>query len=368
MRSVVFPAFFVVSVLLALEIAVRVVIPQSLIRVPAVLWKRDPQIGWRHHPNFETRVNASGRDVRICTDAEGDRIDCDADANRECKHRILVIGDSFVEALAVPYRDTVWSRIERDTGACADVAGVAGYAVSQYVMSARTRLADPTVHYDLVILNFFSGNDFTRDATMIPSVFSLTLLQASLEAEYYGLPNASALARSASSVNRWLGAHSHAYVATRLAVRRVRSMADYYGPRSKALRRSTLRKKIVEATSGGIASVAADAARAGSPLIVVIIPHPNQVLDPRGERFVNLFPRFADDVDMDIVAKRFVPVIQQIPNVEVIDLLPALREYADADAWSLDGHFSSKGHELWFEEVRDRVRKRLASESRAPSH
>jgi lysophospholipase L1-like esterase len=99
-------------------------------------------------------------------------------------------------------------------------------------------------------------------------------------------------------------------------------------------------------------------------LLIVIIPHWSQVLDPRGARLVKLFPRFADDVDMDIVAKRFVPRIRQIPDVETIDLLPFLREHASAESWALDFHFSSRGHELWFEAVRDPVRALVSAEAR----
>ena len=132
-RSAAFVLFLLVSVGLGLEAGVRLVIPQALILDPPDLWEPSSEIGWRRRPNSRVWVDTAGREVEICTDARGDRIDCDAREERGCETRILVIGDSFVAALAVPFRETVWSRLERDTGACADVAGVGGYGMSQYV-------------------------------------------------------------------------------------------------------------------------------------------------------------------------------------------------------------------------------------------
>jgi hypothetical protein len=355
-----FVSFLVVSVGLGLELAVRLVIPQSLIREPPDLWRRDPEIGWRHPPNARVQVNAAGRDVWICTDAVGDRVDCDAQGPRDCARRILVIGDSFVEALAVPFRETVWSRLERDTGACADVAGVGSYEMGQYLMTARKRLVDPARHYDLVILNFYAGNDFTRDATNIPSAFGVELAHAATLSRQSVSPGVSGWSRHVASLKIWLGAHSHAYVAALVAKRRIESLSKtYFGWGSRALRRSKLRKKFVLESARGIQMIAAEAERAGSRLLVVVIPHWSQVLDPRGARLVKLFPRFADDVDMDIVSKRFVPHVRRIPNIETVDLLPYLRKHATPEDWALDFHFSSTGHELWFEAIRDPVRAML---------
>jgi lysophospholipase L1-like esterase len=355
-RWVAFSAFLVITVSIGLELAVRTVIPQSLIRDPPDLWEPDAEIGWRRRPNTRIWVNSAGRDVEFCTDALGDRVDCDGAAERSCERRILAIGDSFVEALAVPFRATVWHRLERSTGACVDVAGVGGYEMGQYLKSGRERLAKAEDPYDLVILNFFSGNDFTRDATRIPSSFVIEVGRATIGPRDLGRDEGSALSRSLFSLNRWLGTHSHAYVATLLAIRHVRErITEYSGHGSKALRRSALRRRLLDETARGIRLIADEAERAGSRLLVVIIPHWSQVLDPLGARLVEMFPRFAGDVDMNMVSKRFMPRVRAIPNVVSIDLLPFLRARATRESWALDHHLSVQGHELWHEALQEPV-------------
>ena len=358
-RSAAFVLFLLVSVGLGLEAGVRVVIPQALILDPPDLWEPSSEIGWRRRPNSRVWVNTAGREVEICTDARGDRIDCDAREERSCERRILVIGDSFVAALAVPFRETVWSRLERDTGACADVTGVGGYGMSQYVEIARERLRDPTNRYDLVILNFFSGNDFTKDADRIPSYRLVELGKATLGPRPPDDEEQSPLSRLSYRVNRWLGSHSHAYVAALLAVRRLADPSTRLTGLGDALRRSTLRGRLLKETVRGIQLVSDEAERAESALLLVVIPNRTQVMDPRGARIVALFPSFEGDVDMNLVTHRFVPRVEKIRNVEIVDLLPRLREHATEASWTLDRHLSSQGHELWFEALREPVREML---------
>jgi hypothetical protein len=85
-----------------LEIGIRIVDPQILPQDVPDLWLQDPAIGWKHAPDMRVVANTGDRDVQICTDAEGDRVDCDSPPLRDCAKRILV-GRPYVEALAVPF-------------------------------------------------------------------------------------------------------------------------------------------------------------------------------------------------------------------------------------------------------------------------
>ena len=365
-RWTVFVLFLAFSVGLGLEAAVRVVLPQALIREPPDLWEPSLELGWRRRPERRIWVNTGDRDVQVCTDTRGDRIDCDRAARRSCEQRILVMGDSFVEALAVPFDETVWSRLERDTGACIEVAGVGGYGVSQYLASVRERLGGPANHYDLVVLNFYAGNDFTRDVARIPSHQMVELGRATLGPRPpRDDERDSRLGRLRYGVNRWLASHSHAYVATIVAMRRSEAEpTELLGGRSNALRRSALRARLLDETTRGIRQISKVVRRRGSRLLVVVIPHRAQVLDPQGTQLIELIPKFAGDVDMDLVRKRFVPRLESMPGVEVIDLLPILRERATEGAWGRrDRHLNRRGHELWFDAVRIPVRDLLPTPS-----
>lgn len=339
-----------------LETGVRIVAPQVLPQDVPDLWVPDPALVWKHVANARMVANTGERDVEICTDAEGDRIDCNAPAPADCASRILAIGDSYVEALAIPFAETVWHRLDADTGGCTSVAGVSGYYLSQYLASARVRLAEPGADFDLVILSLYVGNDLTDDAEKLPAVQDvqrrpLRLLPAELSAK--------GLYDWFYPYNAWLESHSHAYVALRFAIRRFRDPGDVglYGV-PRALRKSQLTEPYLDETARGVKLVAEAARARGARVLVVVIPERSQVLDPDGERLAQGLPLVADDIDMDLTTRLLVPRLEAIPEVDaVVDLLPILRASPDPSRWGeRDAHFSPSGHAAWFEAIRARAR------------
>jgi hypothetical protein len=354
LRFLLYLAYLGIVSAFLLEASLRWFLPQPLPQPTPDIYRPDPEIGWRRNGNVRVVANTGERDVEICTDARGDRIECNGPSRQEseCSARILVLGDSFVEALAIPYRETVWSRVERDTGACPFVAGIGGYGPQQYARQARERLRDRSVSYDLVILNLFAGNDFTNSADAMPGPEEVALPRFRL------LPGGLSLGDLSEWLypfNEWLESRSHLYVAGRSAVRKLLDYDDVkrYGI-VPALRRSGLSETLVSETLRAVARVADETRAAKVPLLVVVIPLSNQVLDPRAESLRSRFPELGDDLDMNLVAERFVPALSRLPGVDqVVDLLPSFRARADADAWGRrDPHFSPTGHALWFEAIR----------------
>lgn len=355
LRAIAFVAYSVVVVVAMLEVALRHVAPQPLPQDSRGLYRPDATLGWARIPDQRSVVNTGERDVEICTDALGDRVGCERPAPATCARRILVLGDSFTEALAVPFESTVWSRLDHAFGACVAVAGVGAYFPGQYVAQARQRLAPGSPLYDLVILNFYLGNDFVEDAEVIPppavvSIPSLRWLPGTLSRE--GLFN------WLYPVNEWLEARSHAYVALRTSMRRI---LDPEGVSRWGIPTVILRSRLTDVhlheSARSIALVAEAAARAQTPLLVTVIPVHNQVLDPDGTALLARYPALRGDLDMDLAAKRFLPLLQGLPGrVHVVDLLPGLRAHAKDDAWERrDSHFSATGHALWFEAIRGPV-------------
>lgn len=348
--------------LLIPEGLVRLLSPQVLPRDIPELWEVHPELGWRHAPEARVLANTGERDVEVCTDAVGDRVDCQRPERGPCAARVLVIGDSMVEALAIPWRQTAWSQLEEDTGACLFVSGVGGYGLAQYAEVARRRLGE-TPGYDAALLVFYVGNDFTLDATLMPKPQEvqrkpLRLLPAEWSPRgvrdwFY-------------PYNAWLESRSHAYVALRAAVRRLQDpgrVGQFGVP--LCVQPSRLGEAMLDETTRGVRGVAERAARAGTPLGVVLVPHWSQVLDPGGERLLQGLPHLAGDVDMDLVRRRFVPRLEAIPEVaEVVDLLPLLRERAGPSAWGeRDPHPSPEQHALWREALRAPLRRLLSGRS-----
>jgi hypothetical protein len=347
--------------LLCLEGSVRLFLPQVLPHDVPDLWQPDPSIGWRRAPNVRLVANAGERDVAMCTNAAGDRVDCEAPRRARCAKRVLALGDSYVEALSVPFRETVWGRLESDTGACTSVAGVAAWHLGQYVAAARRRLAEPGARFDLVVLALYPPNDMTDRAEYIPPPMAVQRYEASL------LPaglSVEALREWLAPWNQWLESRSHAYVALRYALRRHvldRGDVGIYGvPRS--LRPSKLPAKWLDETARGVRRVGEIAHRHGARLLVVVIPHRSQVLDPDGARLLASMPELDGDLDMDLVSREFVPRLEALPQVDrVVDLLPPLRARADRELWGeRDPHLSPQGHALWFAAIRAPARELLS--------
>ncbi len=363
-RGLVWMAYCVAAVAAGLELAVRMLMPQVLPVDAPQIYRPDDTIGWRRNANVRALANTGDRDVLVCTDASGDRVSCTQPHPGSCAQRILVVGDSFVEALAVPFDETVWARIERDTGACVDVSGVGGYEPSQYLQVLRERVRNTEARYDVVVASMFVGNDFVSDPERLPPSQSVweqpvRLLPEGLDAE--------ALVRWLHPYDQWMESRSHAYVALRFAVRTLRDPGDVgiYGL-PIALVRDRLTDTVLDATTRSFAMMADEAVHAHAAFVVTILPVPVQVLDPAGTKLRRTFPSLASVIDMDLVQTTFVPELQRTAGVaSVVDLLPSFRRHATPEYWGVhDQHLSPRGHEAWFAVLGPAVRAALAGQAR----
>jgi hypothetical protein len=357
-RGFAWTAYYVVIIAVGLEVGVRLFIPQVLPVDAPRIFRPDGTIGWRNNPSVQTWANTGERDVEVWTDSRGDRISCTEPHPVHCGKRVLIVGDSFVEALAVPFEETAWSRIEKDTHACVDVAGVGGYEPSQYLKVVRERLRDGREKYDLVIVSMFTGNDFVTESGRLPA--ALSVWERPLRLFPRGLDEDSIIDWF-YPFNQWLESRSQAYVALRFAIRNAMDPGDVgiYGL-PICLVRDRLTPRILEATTRSFVLIADEVERAGSKLLITIVPVRNQVSDPLALKIRAAFPAIANEIDMDLVQEQFVPRLRAIGSVVVVDLLPMLRAEETSGYWGdRDRHFSPKGHEAWFRVLRQPVRAAL---------
>lgn len=328
------------------ELGVRLVAPQQLCVDQPGLYSPDEAIGWRRNANLDFVVNSGERDVQLCTDAHGHRISCDK-PKPACEQRVLVVGDSFVEAKAVPWDDTVWARLEAATGACLDVAGVGGWGMAQYRRVIEEHLQDGKLPYDVVLLNFYAGNDFHDSFTKVPSPRAvqskpLRLFPAGL--------SAAALFDWAYPINQIIESHSHAYVLLRATIRAARKQPVKYHVYN--------RRK----TSDGHVDKAIDAAVAlttwtrglGAEVVFTLVPTEAGVRDPEAKALKAAHPADADVLDVSWAPDRLAERMKTVEEAAFVDLGAFLRGRDIDPAWwgTRDSHFSPKGHAMWFEAVR----------------
>ena len=130
--------------------------------------ERHPVLGHFNVPGFDGWIKTSEFTTRVQISPLGLRDPRSAYARPPDVHRILLLGDSFVEGVQVDYADTVAARLEaslqRPGGKRVEVvnAGVAGYGTGQEMLlfEHEGRKYEPHV----VVLVVFLGNDIGDNA------------------------------------------------------------------------------------------------------------------------------------------------------------------------------------------------------------
>jgi len=100
------------SGLLILEVCFRLFFPQPLVTLHPDIWVPDKQIGHKLASHIDTTINTGERTVRLLTDSQGHRISpSNSKYQDNPKYRILALGDSTLEALAIPFEATMTARL-----------------------------------------------------------------------------------------------------------------------------------------------------------------------------------------------------------------------------------------------------------------
>jgi hypothetical protein len=134
----------VLLMLLLSELVVRLAAPQQLIQIRPELWRSVDSLGWMKRPDVTVQMNTGERTVTIHTDRDGNRVG--AAGRTEAPTQVLLVGDSFMEALQVNHEQTVahlWEEASsRQLGRPIAVrnSGVAGWGPNQYLVRARQML------------------------------------------------------------------------------------------------------------------------------------------------------------------------------------------------------------------------------------
>ena len=97
------------------EVLVRVLAPQQLVVKRPDIWQAVDTLGWAHRADVRTTINTGERTVRVFTDRDGFRVG--AGGRVEGKKRILLLGDSFMEAFQVEYEQSFAGLLEARLGA-----------------------------------------------------------------------------------------------------------------------------------------------------------------------------------------------------------------------------------------------------------
>ena len=128
------------------------------------LFEGDPIIGYRLKPHARTRFTTSEFDTEIAINGAGVRDDEEIGAKAPNERRVVLLGDSLVLAVQVPFAETFGELLERRLNEQAPAfrhrvinAGVQGYGPVEELLFFRRIAAQ--LQPDLVITAVFVGND-----------------------------------------------------------------------------------------------------------------------------------------------------------------------------------------------------------------
>jgi len=149
------------------ELLVRLVVPQQLVIKRPDIWQAVDTLGWAHRPNVNTTINTGERTVRVITDRDGLRVGLRGRV--EGKRHVLLLGDSFMEALQVEYEQSVAGLLEaRLTSRLGEPVavrngGVGGWDPPQYLMEARRRIGRPEAGVGMLLGEVFEDRQRLPD-------------------------------------------------------------------------------------------------------------------------------------------------------------------------------------------------------------
>ncbi|MEM7032851.1 MAG: hypothetical protein AAF629_25100 [Chloroflexota bacterium] len=166
--------FGVLFPLIILELTVRVLgLAPPAIPNPAI-WDFHPELGWWHIPNsggtFYSSFNEFEVDVQINSLGLRDDVHLDEAYLKsdtfENQYRILILADSFAEALQVPLEETFYKQLQNnliEAGQATQTinAGVGSWGTDQEALFYR--LAGGRFKPDLTLLFFFTRNDVVNN-------------------------------------------------------------------------------------------------------------------------------------------------------------------------------------------------------------
>jgi lysophospholipase L1-like esterase len=304
------------------EVAVRIFIPQETKRLAIY----DKELGWRGEPN------GSGRYIRF-----EDSIDVPFEYNElgfrdhavvpreQVSKRIMLLGDSFVENLELPFEKTFPSLLEGHLQSSIDkrldVVSVCsqGYSTAQEVLALRKFGAD--IKPDIVLLVFYTGNDYEdnlrRSFAYLDSAGSLVFP-----------PNTDSwLKVQSASLQRWLYENSYLvffiknYLASKAALE-MKDASKAAGNESKEYEFAVTKKLILAAKE--------ETEKQGAQFGLVLFTSRKEVEDGTLER-----PDFVVQV-----CKEFA-----LPFIDAREFLQAHHFFKH------DVHFVEKGHEIVAEKI-----------------
>jgi GDSL-like lipase/acylhydrolase family protein len=331
--------------LAVVEVGLRHFYPQ-----PMGVWHQDRDGLALHWPGLVTYLPQFGQSVSFNSAGMRDREH--AVVKPAGAFRVLVLGDSFIEALQVPFEDSFPSLLQRELAARAGRpvevinASVSGWGTDdelQYLTSYGRRWKPDLVVVAMTLYNDVNDNlrqrfHTIKDGALIDTPrapassldFKLTELKGFLATRFHMWQVVIRAKRARE---------------TRAEAQQLHSHVDSMFSRATDARMS----RGLELTRLLVERMHTIASGDGSRVVLVLIPLGVQLSDKQFAEFAAADAGTTPQTEIDR-PQREMKQIGQRAGVDVIDLLPGFREWAAAGGDALylarDGHWDRPGHRL----------------------
>lgn len=338
----------VIGLLLA-EIGVRLLRPQQLVLQSLDFRQPVPGLGWRHWPNVRGTINTDEGVVHVYTDEDGYRIG--AAGKKDGNRTILLLGDSFMEALQVEYEQSLAGLLEGrlplqiGTTVAVRNTGVGGWSPNEYLIQGRKSLKREPI--DLVLTAIFMGNDLV---TWKPGP---NPPRAPAEVHHFRLPRNLGYSELVDAVlypaNDWLELRSQLFILVKHQSKVVMMRFKLTGTDlPQEIRRSAAAKPWWNITAMLCDSIAQAATAHGAAALFVLLPDATQVYPDMLRRYLQGMGVDSTAVDIDQPSRLFSAYLR-FHHLDVIDATPALQAASKNGQplyGRLDTHLTPAGHDV----------------------
>ena len=372
--GVVLIAFGVGLAGLVFEVAVRLFVP-----VTDFFWQPDPVVGLRLIPDKQGRhIKAGVFDTPVRVNSAGFRDREHALEKPANTRRLVLLGDSFIEALQVPFEHSLTPLLEtrlRTEGAPAEVInlGVSGFGTAREYLMLREYGA--RYRPDLVLL-FFVGNDVTNNSRRLEGLpylpYPVLTAEGTLARNAAGDPLFTPIRDTSSALGplaAFLRHHSTAYRFLRVAIENAPALNEVLyragfmstppgvsaGSTSFGfyeIYRAQYQPAVAEAwatTEAFILETRKLAERQGSRFVLVIVPHMWEVYPEAWQAVLARVPAMGSvAMDLDKPSRRLSELCAA-QRVACVNLLPAFRAESGqrpALFFKNDAHWTEAGNRL----------------------
>jgi len=393
---------------LVLEVVFRLFVPVRPVENMGWFWKvPDPITGWSAEPGAEGRSfnDVYEYDVHVKINDLGLRSPDIGYEKPGDVYRILVLGDSFTEAIQVELEETFGQQLARilnEKGCRVEVinAGVGGWGNDQELLWLKNE--GYKYHPDLIILQIFPRNDFMNNYQPLESAnmganlkpyFRVVDGELKLELFPYDPEKAPPVEGKGTvvkaekpppgpltPVGKWLFRHSHfwrwfdprirltaprfaAYLARLGLIKPGRETEivaqgeDYFPLTFNAYRIDYDEdwQRASEVTAAIFAEMKREAEAMGADLVAVLANSPEEVYPRFWKRLQKQYPAMQSPEFSPDAAQEHMLAVLAAEGIPALDLRDAFREEAKARRqmlhYPVDGHWNPAGHALAAEEL-----------------